>query len=456
MTDDSNLKDRGFVLLDVRKFRWFFPVLVFSAAMVTWLFVVLFGDYVLDVMKIFLPYRTRIGREACLSAGFALATAAAILLVNIKWIGKPLFKAAEKEKGILDELLVRSDSFRRKSGKLQRFFDALFKFNDLTRAHLADIVKETDSAADLIIGQAHGIDQSMTGMLHTLSGLRSRSDTMAAHSKETMSDNVQAIASLREYIDRRLVDVQKDYKVVHALSDNAKSMTKLVQLLKDISDQTNLLALNAAIEAARAGDQGRGFAVVADEVRKLSGQSEQAASQIGEAIVKMAGDIETEFADKLNKQTHQQESSILSEFEKHLSRLEEGYRGLDSLNKQILGEVGTSSEDVSSKVTELLAHIQFQDITRQQIELIIRALTVIDSHIRSMEGNCAAEKNCCPEGICRIAEFDVDNMMGYYVMEKQRDIHRDTVSAASGPLGQAARTEAVRKEKPQDGGVTFF
>lgn len=456
MTDNLKLRARGFVLLNVRKYRWLFPVLVFATAMGTWLLVFFLHDYMLGQMKIFLPYKTSIGREACMSALFAILTAVAILLVSIKFIGMPLNEAAEKEKDVLDELLVTSDSFKRKAGKLQRFFESHFKFNDLTRSHLADIVKETDAAADRIIGQAQGVDQSMTGLLNTLSELRGQSDAIEAQSKETMSDNVQAIARLREYIDRRLVDVEKDYKVVHALSGQARSMTKLVQLLKDISDQTNLLALNAAIEAARAGEQGRGFAVVADEVRKLSGQSEQAASQIGEAIVKMADDIETEFSDKLDKQTHQHESAILSEFEKHLSRLEEGYKRLDSLNNQILVEVGASSEEVSSKVIELLAHIQFQDITRQQIELIIRAFADLENHIRAMEGNCASDRNCCPGGVCRVAEFSVDHMLDYYVMEKQRDIHRNAVSAAGESRQKAAGTENVSKQKPQESGVTFF
>src|SRR5208337_3708528 len=169
MAANENIKAGGLVLLNVRKYKWFFPILVFSATMSTWLFVFLFGDYALNVMKMFLPYNSRIGREALMSAGFAAVTAVAILLVTIKWIGMPLSKAVEKEKNILDELLVRSDLFRKKSGKLGRFFSSHFKFNDLTRSHLADIVKQTDSAADLIIGQAQGIDQSMTVMLNTLS-----------------------------------------------------------------------------------------------------------------------------------------------------------------------------------------------------------------------------------------------------------------------------------------------
>ncbi|MBF0558649.1 MAG: hypothetical protein HQL08_07695, partial [Nitrospirae bacterium] len=90
MTDNLKLRTRGFVLLNVRKYRWLFPVLVFSAAMGTWLFVFLFHDFMLGQMKTFLPYKTSIGREACMSALFAILTAVAILLVSIKFIGMPL------------------------------------------------------------------------------------------------------------------------------------------------------------------------------------------------------------------------------------------------------------------------------------------------------------------------------------------------------------------------------
>jgi methyl-accepting chemotaxis protein len=67
---------------------------------------------------------------------------------------------------------------------------------------------------------------------------------------------------------------------VDELGNAAQEISKVTEVITEISEQTNLLALNATIEAARAGEAGRGFAVVANEIKELAKQTANATLDI--------------------------------------------------------------------------------------------------------------------------------------------------------------------------------
>ncbi len=71
---------------------------------------------------------------------------------------------------------------------------------------------------------------------------------------------------------------------VDALGTAAAEISKVTEVITEISEQTNLLALNATIEAARAGEAGKGFAVVANEIKELAKQTAEATGEIKNKI----------------------------------------------------------------------------------------------------------------------------------------------------------------------------
>ena len=87
------------------------------------------------------------------------------------------------------------------------------------------------------------------------------------------------------FAERALGEAEATNAEIGSLSEAARRIGDVVDLIRSIADQTNLLALNATIEAARAGDAGKGFAVVASEVKTLAAQTAKATEEISKQIL---------------------------------------------------------------------------------------------------------------------------------------------------------------------------
>ncbi|HZH26202.1 MAG TPA: HAMP domain-containing methyl-accepting chemotaxis protein [Azospirillaceae bacterium] len=169
---------------------------------------------------------------------------------------------------------------------------------------LAGGLETTVSAVIQNVGEAAAAMRRDAGVMASVAESTSARSLQVASASEQATGNVQTVAAAAEEltasiqeINRRISDsariaqtaaseANRTNQRVESLTEAARRIGEVVELINGIARQTNLLALNATIEAARAGEAGKGFAVVASEVKNLAAQTaratEEIAAQIGE------------------------------------------------------------------------------------------------------------------------------------------------------------------------------
>ena len=334
----------------------------------------------------------------------------------------------------------RRDCFGKVSDEVCGELTQVHSFNEVVRGQLNGIIEATEKAAFSIAERLQTIDTVVSHLDHYVSGTSDEAARLVDDSEARITQNKAVVAQMEAYVRQRIQEAEQDQVRVTQVVHQAQSLQSLVQLIKKVAGQTNLLALNAAIEAARAGEAGRGFAVVADEVRKLSGETEAAVLQISQGIKAVAENMEVQFQDKLSSSKLEAERKVLERFSTQLNELGHRYEDLMRHEAGVLAEVQQSSTQLTSMFLEAQASVQFQDVTRQQIEHVAEALTHLDTHSGAL-----AERLRAPEDAgftyTPIAQY-LEALYGRYVMAQQREAHDTSLNRQrASPAAASSRVE---------------
>jgi len=148
---------------------------------------------------------------------------------------------------------------------------------------------------------ANEVANHSTSVAAATEEMSSNMNTVAAASEQA-STNVNIVATASEEVSSSIDEVagktkearhithdavnlaSSSQEKVDALGDAADEISKVTEVITEISEQTNLLALNGTIEAARAGEAGKGFAIVANEIKELARQTTAATGEIRSKI----------------------------------------------------------------------------------------------------------------------------------------------------------------------------
>ena len=175
----------------------------------------------------------------------------------------------------------------------------------------------------------------------------------------------------------------KTHDRVTELSEAAKRIGDVVELINTIAGQTNLLALNATIEAARAGEAGRGFAVVAKEVKALAEQTAKATEEIARQI------------DDIQNATHDSVSAIeeigvtigrISEISSTIaSAVEEQGAATQEVARNVQ-QAAQGTQQVASNITDVQRGADATGAASSQVLMFAQSLSQESSRLKSEVG----------------------------------------------------------------------
>lgn len=159
---------------------------------------------------------------------------------------------------------------------------------------LTDLSRQMAEGAAVVFDMANSVaaaTEEMSSNMNSVAAASEEASTnvgIVASATEEVSASISAVTGktreARNITNTAVGLAKSSSEKVNALGDAADQISKITEVITDISEQTNLLALNATIEAARAGDAGRGFAVVANEIKELAKQTAAATGEIRASI----------------------------------------------------------------------------------------------------------------------------------------------------------------------------
>jgi methyl-accepting chemotaxis protein len=323
-----------------------------------------------------------------------------------------------------------ADRIRQSQGlaNICRDIESVPQFVDILRGHLQNVNEGTEAGAINIMSALDNVRAQSSTLLATLREQQSKADDIAKLHVARLSENDALLKSIADY----RTQISDNGERIQMVLGRVQGLTGLTQLIRQIAKQTNLLSLNAAIEAARAGESGRGFAVVADEVRKLSVQTEAATKQIDQAISDVAIHV-AENLSVISGQVHSNEDvGHVKNIADALSTMNQAFEEVSSYLYQSSVDSNRAMGKVHEDIIAALGHMQFQDISCQQIEQIGGALDVMNKHFSNVLviASSADPSQSLPLLVDRIAELRKN-----YVMHSQHSTHDAVVGGGFASAG---------------------
>lgn len=170
---------------------------------------------------------------------------------------------------ILIEVKNNAENLDKMSKDLEQ--DSLYISKDVTLrveeiVHFTNLVRDMNNSIQSIIQMANSQNKE-------IDRAKILSNSLSQGFKNIDRSLEQATIKFSDFQDLTKKNEEELHNTVNGIyyiKKDTDNVSKLVQIINDISKQLHMLAINASIEAEKSGEYGQGFSVVAGEISKLS------------------------------------------------------------------------------------------------------------------------------------------------------------------------------------------
>jgi methyl-accepting chemotaxis protein len=307
------------------------------------------------------------------------------------------------------------------------------QFGEVMAKHIDSANSETEQGALKIMEVLDALYKLSGSLLERLRINVEQAQAIKEVQAERLSTDQELLSQMYQYIEAKSLQAKTDHLRIQEVLEQVRGLSGLTGMIRNIAKQTNLLALNASIEAARAGDAGRGFAVVADEVRTLSQETESVTASIDRAIVAVSETVSKNLASVLAGDHTQEEMAKVSEVSSSLQSVLTDFSELNNYVELLSYESREAMTFIHNGIVEALGSMQFQDISRQQLESVQHLFDALIVHFRELSSKL--EQMPADPIELQPLEALLESHRHRYVMQRQQENH-------NGVLGKTASSES--------------
>ncbi|WP_446011378.1 methyl-accepting chemotaxis protein [Candidatus Electrothrix sp.] len=161
---------------------------------------------------------------------------------------------------------------------------------NILSASTGELAGQNNNQANMINEAVQEINQ-LTKAIREAADQANQSASFSRESSQVAGEGAKAVRETSQAMEAIRGNVQNTARSIKRLGESSQEISDFARTINEISDRTSILALNASIQAAAAGEEGRGFAVVAEEIQRLAERAAVSTRQIETLIKNILGEI---------------------------------------------------------------------------------------------------------------------------------------------------------------------